>query len=98
MFGPSSHPKIYTFFDQLLSYHATVLVFLPSHYTGGNYRSIYTTDDDDSDPHRHIFNQYESDKSKAYILVLPPDCEHEIESIEKGFKLLLVYYLTSKTK
>jgi hypothetical protein len=97
MFGPSPHPKIYTFVDQLLIYHATVLVFLPSHYTGGNYRFIYNTDDDD-DTHRHIFNQHESDKSKPYILVLPPDCEHEIEPIEKGFKLLLVYYLTSKTK
>ncbi|CAF4165406.1 unnamed protein product, partial [Rotaria magnacalcarata] len=35
--------------------------------------------------------------SKPSILVVPSDCQHEIEPIEKGFQLLLVYHLVSKT-
>ncbi|CAF3111461.1 unnamed protein product [Rotaria sp. Silwood2] len=96
MFGPCQHTKIYNFDDKLFIYHATVLIFLPSHYTGGNYRFIDDNIDDD-DMHRHIFNQHESDNSKPFILVVPSDCQHEIEPIEKGFKLLLVYHLVSKT-
>ncbi|CAF5056716.1 unnamed protein product, partial [Rotaria sp. Silwood1] len=30
--------------------------------------------------------------------VVPTDCEHEIEPIEKGFKVLLVYHLVAKSK
>ena len=30
------------------------------------------------------------------MLLLPSDCQHEIESIEKGFKLVLVYHLVTK--
>ncbi len=97
IFGPCSQAKIYNFDDQLFVYLATVLVFLPSHYTGGNYRFIDDNADDD-DIHRHIFNQNDSDKSKPFILIVPSDCQHEIESIQKGFKLLLVYHLISKTK
>jgi len=97
MFGPCSHTKTYNFDNKLVIYLATVLVFLPSIYTGGNYRFI--DDNDDSDNiHRHGFNQYESDNTKPYILILPSDCEHEIQPIEKGFELLLVYHLVSKTK
>lgn len=77
-------------------YLATVLVFLPSNYTGENYRFIDDNDDDDN-IHRHIFNQNDSDKTKPFILVVPSDCQHEIQPIEKGFKLLLVYHLVSKT-
>jgi len=99
MFGPCSHTKKYNFDDKLFIYLATVLVFLPSNYTGGNYRFIDDNDDDDGgDTHRYVFNQHKSDNSKPYMLVLPSDCEHEIEPIEKGFKLLLVYHLVSKTK
>ncbi len=94
IFGPCSQSKIYNFDDQLFIYLATVLVFLPSNYTGGNYRFIDDNDDDDN-IHRHIFKQHDS---KPFILVVPSDCQHEIEPIEKGFKLLLVYHLVSKTK
>jgi hypothetical protein len=97
MFGPCAHTKIYNFDDKLFTYLATVLVFLPSHYTGGNYRFIDDNDDTD-DIHRHVFDQHKSDNSKPFILVLPSDCQHEIEPIEKGFKLLLVYHLISNTK
>jgi hypothetical protein len=97
MFGPCPHTKVYNFDDKFLTYLATVLVFLPSHCTGGTYRFI-DDNDDENDTHRHIFNQQESDHSKSFILVLPSDCQHEIEPIEKGFKLLLVYHLVSKTK
>ncbi|CAF3656100.1 unnamed protein product [Rotaria sp. Silwood1] len=95
IFGPCQHTKIYNFDDKLFIYHATVLVFLPSSCIGGNYRFI---DDniDENDIHRYIFNQHESDNSKPFILVVPSDCQHEIEPIEKGFKLLLVYHLISK--
>ncbi|UJR08135.1 hypothetical protein I4U23_012411 [Adineta vaga] len=97
MFGPCTETKIYNFDDKLFIYLATVLVFLPSHYTGGTYRFI-DDNDDDEDLHRHLFNQHESDNnSKPFILILPPDCQHEIQSIEKGFKLLLVYHLVSNT-
>jgi hypothetical protein len=97
IFGPCSQTKTYNFDNQLFVYLATVLVFLPSHYTGGNYRFLDDNDDDDNN-RRHIFNQHESDNSKAFILVIPSDCQHEIAPIEKGFKLLLVYHLVSKTK
>jgi len=97
MFGPCSQTKIYNFDYKLFIYHATVLVFLPSHYIGGNYRFI-DDNDDNNNIHRHIFNQHDSDNSKAFILIVPSDCQHEIESIQKGFKLLLVYHLISKTK
>ncbi|CAF1142206.1 unnamed protein product [Rotaria sordida] len=96
IFGSCPHTKIYNFDDKLFIYHATILVFLPSHYKGGNYRFIDDNIDED-DTHRHIFNQHESNNSKPFILVVPSDCQHEIESIEKGFKLLLVYHLISKT-
>jgi hypothetical protein len=97
MFGPCSQTKIYNFDNQFFVYLATVLVFLPSHYTGGNYRFIDDNADDDN-IHRHIFNQNDSDNSKPFILVVPSDCQHEIQPIEKGFKLLLVYHLVSKPK
>ncbi len=97
IFGPCTQSKIYNFDDQLFVYHATVLVFLPSHYIGGNYRFI-DDNDDDNNIHRHIFKQDDSNRSKAFLLVVPSDCQHEIEPIEKGFKLLLVYHLVSKTK
>ncbi|CAF1101276.1 unnamed protein product [Adineta steineri] len=96
MFGPCSQTKVYNFDEKLFIYLATVLVFLPSYYTGGNYRFIDDNDDSD-DVHRHTFNQHESDNSKPFILIVPSDCQHEIEPIEKGFKLLLVYHLVSKT-
>ncbi|CAF0989176.1 unnamed protein product [Adineta ricciae] len=97
IFGPCTHSKIYNFDDKLFVYLATVLVFLPSHYTGGNYRFI-DDNDDNEDLHRHFFNQQELDnKSKPYILIVPPDCQHEIQPLEKGFKLLLVYHLVSNT-
>ncbi|CAF3200686.1 unnamed protein product [Rotaria socialis] len=102
MFGPCSHTKIYHFDDKLFIYHATVLVFLPSNYTGGNYRFIDDNDDEEDDNdekriYRHVFNQHESVNSKPSVLVVPSDCQHEIEPIEKGFQLLLVYHLVSKT-
>jgi hypothetical protein len=97
IFGPCPQTKIYNFDDQLFIYLATVLVFLPSNYLGGNYRFIDDNDDDDN-LHQHVFKQYDSDRSKPYILVVPSDCQHEIEPIENGFKLLLVYHLVSKTK
>lgn len=101
MFGSCPHTKHYSFEDILFLYHATVLVFLPSQCIGGNYRFIddnIEDDDDDDRIHRYVFTQNESNNSKPFILVVPSDCEHEIEPIEKGFKLLLVYHLVSKTE
>ena len=96
IFGPCSYRKIYTFDDKLFFYHATILVFLPSNNTSGNYRFI--NDSNDEDIHRNVFNQHESDNLIPFILVVPSDCQHEIEPIEHGFKLLLVYHLVSNTK
>lgn len=97
MFGPCSQPKLYTFDDQLFVYHATVLVFLPSSHTGGHYRFI-DDNDDENNARRHVFKSNQWNNSKPFILVIPSDCQHEISGIEKGFQLLLVYHLITKTK
>ncbi|CAF3808455.1 unnamed protein product, partial [Rotaria sp. Silwood1] len=95
IFGPCPHTKIYIFDDTIFISYATIIVFLPSNYIDGNYRfidqnleSIYTS----------IFNQHELNNSKAFIIVVPTVCEYEIEPIEKGFKVLLVYHLVAKSK
>ena len=96
IFGPCAQPKTYTFDDQLFVYLATVLVFLPSCHTGGRFRFIDDNDDEDN-ARRHIFQSNQLNNSKPFILVIPSDCQHEISGIEKGFQLLLVYHLASKT-
>ena len=99
IFGPCTHRKIYFFDDKLFFYLATILVFLPSTFQGGTYR--YTDDDGDDDDetevYRHRFNHNQTDPTQPFILVLPPDSRHEIEPIEKGYQLILVYHLVSKS-
>ncbi|CAF4014300.1 unnamed protein product [Rotaria sp. Silwood1] len=95
IFGSCPHTKIYNFDDTIFISYATIIVFLPSNYIGGNYRFI----DQNLEPiYTSIFNQHELNNSKAFIIVVPTDCEHEIEPIEKGFKVLLVYHLVAKSK
>ena len=40
IFGPCPHTKIYNFDDTIFISYAIIIVFLPSNYTGGNYRFI----------------------------------------------------------
>ncbi|CAF1399606.1 unnamed protein product [Rotaria sordida] len=95
IFGPCSHTKMYNFDDTIFMSYATIIVFLPSNYTGGNYRFI---DQNLEATSTSVFNQHESNNSKAFIIVVPTGCDHEIEPIEKGFKILLVYHLVTKSK
>lgn len=102
IFGPTAHPKIYRFDEKFFTYQATIVVFLPSTCTGGIYRFINDNHDDDDDDEdffssQHIFDHNESNWNHPFILILPPDCQHEIEPIQQGFRLVLVYHLMVKS-
>ncbi|CAF3854629.1 unnamed protein product [Rotaria sp. Silwood1] len=95
IFGSCPHTNIYNFDDTIFISYAIIIVFLPSNYIGGNYRFI----DQNLEPiYTSIFNQHELNNLKTFIIVVPTDCEHEIEPIETGFKVLLIYHLVAKSK
>lgn len=99
LFGRCAHSKSYALDESMFVYLATVIIFLPSTFDGGVYRfEDEVADENDFTNLKFLFDHSQNDRTKPFIFITPADCEHRIEPITRGFQVMAVFNLVTKSK